>query len=141
MPPENPTATTIDRETGADSGNDLDALLTRINQLANGEPPEATPPAPSAPEPEPEVHPALQGHSDNTQTSAWRPNEPNTLEEAGVAESQVEHLVLRCLAAMGELNGHQLADQHAIPFRMIEPILAGLKASTTCGLSGLRSDE
>ena len=115
------SATAVAQDPTHGSSNDLDSLLSRINQLASGQADPAPVPAPSQPATPPpsEAHPALQGN--------WQPIEPDTLGHAGVSEGQLEHLALRCLAAMGDQSGHQLAEQHAVPFRLLEPVLAGLK--------------
>lgn len=61
----------------------------------------------------------------------WRPEEPQTLEEAGARESTVEHILMRYLLARGEVEGRQTADQLKLPFRLVEPILERLKRDQT----------
>lgn len=56
------------------------------------------------------------------------PQEPKTLEDAGVSESIVEEIVVRCLFNRSEMTGKQIAWQLKLPFRLIEPTLNRLKA-------------
>jgi len=109
------------------TNNDLESLLLRINQLVKeenpakrAEPEQVTSVAP------PEVQESL----------TWKPPEPQTLAEAGVTESELEHLVLKYLAAYSELCGHHLADQHALPFRLMEPVLQSLKYAQLVAFRG-----
>jgi len=124
---------------------ELESMLERINRLAHGE---QVGPAVSQPTDihpsltqlaAPEVHPAFQAKQPQQAVpndQPWQPREPTSLENAGVTEGQLEHLVLRCLASTGDLSGHQLADQHAMPFRMIEPVFAGLKQAQLVAYRG-----
>ncbi len=122
-------------------GNDLDSLLARINRLASGEedaqslaaiPPKNT--VIAAP------RPMASGGDDTAEASKqrnqWMPTEPKTLAEAGITEGQLEHLALKCLGACGDMSGHELAEQHAMPFRLMEPILAALKQAQLVGFRG-----
>jgi len=144
----------------AEGNTDLESLLNRINQLANGEQPSSPAPAPIAQAPiarataEPqaaisqprppastqEVHPAFrsaqQHQEEEKQNSQWQPREFKSLEQAAISEGQLEHMALRCLAAMGDQTGHQLAEQHAVPFRLIEPVLADLKQAQLVAYRG-----
>lgn len=147
-----PTATSP----GAD-GTDLESLLSRINSLAKGDQPVESPPppaptSPAIPQPaptnsqekplanSPEVHPAFkkerQQQPEDQEERQWEPCEPESLAKAGISEGQLEHLALRCLAAVGDLSGHQLAEQHAVPFRLIEPVLADLKQAQLVAYRG-----
>ena len=149
MQPENLATDNPAHPASAEGGTDLESLFNRINSLANGEqPPVAAPtpaPTPAAPPtpstPQAEVHPALQPQNQDEQpqekhANQWQPHEPNSLAEAGISEGQLEHLALRCLAAVGDMSGHQLADQHSVPFRLIEPILASLKQAQLVAYRG-----
>ena len=166
------TLATNDTATGQNS--DLEALLDRINRLANGEevsptgeeqpentsleqaaelPPEPEaiteePEPPQAPEHKPSVvstdasvisalHARSKVHRDeDAEDSPWLPPEPESLEEAGVSEGQLEHLILKFLGAVGDLSGRDLADQHALPFRIVEPVLASLKQAQLAAFRG-----
>jgi len=131
-----------------DGNNDLDSLLARINRLASGEAPlEEAPGAAIQPgdhsneenSPPPPVrksaHPAIQKAKECAGAS-WQPCEPNSLAEAGLTESQLEHLALKSLASLGEMPGHQIAEQHSVPFRLMEPILADLKQAQMVAYRG-----
>ena len=129
---------------------ELEALLDRINQLANGD--EVAEPVPTTIEPpsdetslEPNQKPsvvstdasvisALHAASKVSRDSetededeSWLPSEPQTLEEASVTDGQLEHLLLKYLGACGDTSGRDLAEGLALPFRIVEPVLAGLK--------------
>jgi len=115
-------------ENSAEANNDLESLLKRINHLAKND--NGTPAAQAAtPAPPRRLAPAKASKPQGSESSAgpWQPQEPVTLAEAGISEGQLEHLALRSLAALGDLSGHQIAEQHSVPFRLIEPILADLK--------------
>ncbi|MGI9428477.1 MAG: AAA family ATPase [Bythopirellula sp.] len=140
----------------ANGGTDLESLLSRINKLAQGDEPQQpaqpTPvPAVAAPQPTPapvspatsqpigqEVHPAFQKTQpqQDSEDVPWQPDEPKSLDVAGVSEGQLEHLILRCLAAVGDLSGRQISDQHAMPFGLVEPVLAGLKQAQLVAFRG-----
>jgi predicted ATPase with chaperone activity len=57
----------------------------------------------------------------------WRPQEPTSLAEAGVLESNLEQLILKYLLARGDAEGRRIADQVKLPFRLVEPVLESLK--------------
>ncbi|MCH2114271.1 MAG: AAA family ATPase [Pirellulales bacterium] len=144
-------ATTMSQDPISGSENDLDSLLTRINQLTAGQDPAPPgPPSPSltmpVPAPGATAPPATVDHTpspnsvcalaEDRETGAWQPRELESLDEAGISEGLLEHLALRCLAAAGDQSGHQLAEQHGIPFRLIEPILNGLKQAQLVAYRG-----
>ena len=54
---------------------------------------------------------------------AFVPLAPDTLLEARLTESQVEALVLKYLLARGEASGAEVAEQIALPFKLVERIL------------------
>jgi hypothetical protein len=94
---------------------------TPQGELATGVPTERKNPVLS-------VHTLENGSSDVVcRESAWFPAEPADLRGAGVSEGQLEHLLLKALQARGDLTGRELSVQHAFPYRLIEPILHGLK--------------
>ncbi len=140
------------------NSNDLDSMLDRINRLAKGEQPLETAPPPSLEHVDPaipqlpasinqpasqsappKIHPAFQteqSQQEENNDTLWQPVEPNSLEKAGISGGQLEHQVLCCLAAAGDQSGHQLAEQHAMPFRLIEPIFADLKQAQLVAYRG-----
>ncbi len=125
--------------------NDLDALLERINRLANGEEElpeheekilsEKIQAAPVRPRPAVTLQPR-EGEDTSKDHKEWIPAEPKTLAEAGISEGQLEHLALKCLGAMGDSTGHELAEHHSVPFRLIEPILQSLKQAQLVAYRG-----
>lgn len=68
---------------------------------------------------------AHNGKSPNS--APWQPPEPDSLDHAGVTEGQLEQLILKSLNAFGDLAGRDVAEQHALPFRLVEPLMHGLK--------------
>jgi hypothetical protein len=137
---ENLVATAPETGNPASSANDLESLLARINRLASGE--DVAPlERPVATAQKNIVIAPTRAAASETDTSAenpksrnqWMPAEPKTLAEAAVTEGQLEHLALKCLGACGDMSGHQLAEQHAMPFRLMEPVLAGLKQAQLVG--------
>jgi predicted ATPase with chaperone activity len=56
------------------------------------------------------------------------PRVPKSLHEAGLRERHVEALILRFLFHGGSATGREIADQLALPFRLVEPLLHRLKA-------------
>ncbi|QEG34584.1 ATP-binding protein [Bythopirellula goksoeyrii] len=128
------------------SSNNLEALLDRINRLASGE--EAVEAQPEqravteqsqvAPErPRPIVVPPVHNFEDaGRERKEWCPPEPKTLAQAGISEGQLEHLAIKCLGACGDCSGHELAEHHTVPFRLIEPVLATLKQAQLVAYRG-----
>lgn len=55
------------------------------------------------------------------------PKQPETLEDLGLSEAFIEELVLKKMMILGSLTGRQLAQQLGAPFKIILPILEGLK--------------
>ena len=127
-------------ESSTTANSDLDSLLKRINNLATADDPTtSTPPVvPSTAKgaPESKIQPNQQPNDSDQDDRPWQPNEPDSLAEAGVTEGQLEHLALKSLSALGDLSGHQIAEQHCVPFRLIEPILAGLKQAQLVAFRG-----
>jgi hypothetical protein len=66
----------------------------------------------------------------------WRPLEPQTLREAGITDGQLEHLALKCLGACGDMSGRDLSTQHAVPFRLLEPVLQSMKLAQLVAFRG-----
>ncbi len=51
------------------------------------------------------------------------PKAPESLEEAGLSEDDVERLILKYLLARGVASGRQISQQIRIPFALIDPLL------------------
>jgi hypothetical protein len=142
-PSNNPTAATTDAAP-TNAGNDLETLLARINRLASGEEVESLPPpGPAIPQknaviapPRPATLPPDKSVDGVKNRNQWLPPEPKTLAEAGVTDGQLEHLTLKCLGACGDMSGHGLAEHHAMPFRLMEPVFAALKQAQLVGFRG-----
>ncbi len=60
------------------------------------------------------------------QTSFF-PTEPETLQATGLSTLDIESLIVKYLQAVGSATGRQVAEQLRLPFRIIQPVLAGLK--------------
>lgn len=114
--------------------NDLDSLLQRINSLAQNEAKGGTPAPSRSAEPARSSTPAAEAQvGDDTE---WLPPEPASLDAAGVTDGQLEHLVLKCLAAFGDLSGRDVAQQHCLPFRLVEPQLQAMKLAQLVAFRG-----
>ncbi|HEY2016775.1 MAG TPA: hypothetical protein VGH38_24895, partial [Bryobacteraceae bacterium] len=55
------------------------------------------------------------------------PIEPETLEETGLAESTIEHLVIKILYFRGDLYGQDLSNAIGLKFSVIQEIVEALK--------------
>jgi hypothetical protein len=138
-------------------GNDLESILARIHQIAeneSGQPRAKSDDAPSGPAPgSPSVRlsdpgdaaaaaravrttPSFSYSEVQEDDGQWRPLEPQSLKAAGLNEGQVEHLVLKCLNAGGDMSGRDLSEQHAISFRLIGPILQSMKLGQLVAFRG-----
>jgi hypothetical protein len=60
-------------------------------------------------------------------TDKFVPIEPNSFAEAQLSEGQVEGLVAKFLLSTGTATGRQCADQVALPFKLIDEVLAQMK--------------
>lgn len=58
---------------------------------------------------------------------AWSPQQPNTLEEAGLTQGDVEGLILKQLLNAGATTGRKIADQLRLPFGSLQESLRVLK--------------
>jgi hypothetical protein len=100
----------------------LDALMERIHQLTLAQSPPKRPtlgPAVASP-----LHPIL---ADPSQTDCWVPVEPDSLDAAGLSEGEVEALILKTLNAWAEGSGRDLSEHIRLPYRLVDPVLHGLK--------------
>ncbi len=59
--------------------------------------------------------------------SSWFPTEPDSLVRAGLSDSEVEGLVLKCLNNQAETTGRRISEHICLPFRVVESLLASLK--------------
>ncbi|MDH3718921.1 MAG: AAA family ATPase, partial [Planctomycetota bacterium] len=65
--------------------------------------------------------------NNNAEPTAFIPRAPKSFAEAGVRESVAESLALKFLLNSSTASGREIADQIAMPFGVIEPLLHRLK--------------
>ncbi|MBA4105388.1 MAG: AAA family ATPase [Pirellula sp.] len=58
---------------------------------------------------------------------AFRPAEPQTIEETGLSPVAVESLILKFLLQVGSASGREIAGRICLPFRLLEDLLLGLR--------------
>lgn len=109
------TCPAADPDEAADAEADpkLRAMLARIHGAAE-EPPAEADGRESAPE-------------EDSGADDFAPQEPATLAETGVSESQVEGLILKFLLARGDAAGRAVADQICLPFVLVDELLRRMK--------------
>lgn len=61
------------------------------------------------------------------------PHEPQSLSEAGLSESEVEALALKCLLNRGNMTGWQISEQLCLPFNILQRLLAQMKVQRLVG--------
>ena len=66
--------------------------------------------------------------SEDSSEKGFLPLVPASFREAGLRESQVEALILKFLLNVGGATGREVANQIALPFGILEPLLHSLKA-------------
>ena len=94
----------------AQSDGELDAILDRLNNMA-------------------EAGPADGQDSAHTRedANAFLPTEPESFQEANLTDSEVEALALKYLLARGDVTGRDIAGQLRLPFVLIDELMRGLK--------------
>ena len=131
------------------SPNDLESLLARIHQLAGCRGAAAAAPAATdgrkstiptgaAAAAAASAHDAVRRPASTpttTTTSGARWNRSRS-RKPGITEGQLEHLVLKCLGACGDMSGRDLSEQHAVPFRLLEPVLQAMKLAQLVAFRG-----
>lgn len=125
----------------ADPDAELDALVSRINQLAdNGgvSIPNNQPIAVDAPivEDRGADNSAADALAETPLDDNFVPHQPNSLEEADLTQSEVEALILKYLLARGEGSGRDISEQIRLPFLLIEDLLAQMKKDDLVGHKG-----
>ena len=102
----------------AEPASDADAVLTaaldRIKRMTTPAGTAGTPPA----APSDEDAPADEG---------FVPVEPASFHAAGLADSEVEALILKFLMARGDAAGRDIAEQARLPFALVDELLRKLK--------------
>jgi predicted ATPase with chaperone activity len=90
--------------------------------------PGPTPPKPGSAAPKPNAAsstaPAPRGPA---AAGEFVPEEPTSLRETGMTDSELEALVLKMLLSRGDQPGRDIADQIKLPFILVEPLLRELK--------------
>ena len=92
----------------------LEGLLNRINNIATG----------NVEDCEPECAVA---NTFESIVNTFMPKEPETFDDAGLTETQIEELIMKFLLARGDAQGRQVAEQIKIPFALVDPLLRRLK--------------
>ncbi len=107
------------QDASADSAIDerLNVILERIKQVTS------SPPGASSPDDSPRTLPPGQAHM----KESFVPREPESFEDAGLAESEVETLILKYLLARGDVNGRDIAEQVKLPFIAVDCLLRNMK--------------
>ncbi|MGQ9574785.1 MAG: AAA family ATPase [Thermoguttaceae bacterium] len=99
----------------------LDALISRIQQLAGQA-------ADKRAGPEPLLPPGPAGSPDDQADTPFVPVEPTSLREADLTDTEVEALILKFLLARGDATGREIADQIKLPFVLVDELLRQLKS-------------
>ena len=107
------------QDASADSAIDerLNVILDRIKQVTSSPP---------------DVSSASGGPAPFTAGPVYKeetfvPREPESFQDAGLAESEVEALILKFLLARGDVNGRDIAEQVKLPFIAIDSLLRNMK--------------
>jgi len=149
---------TPERPAAMGGPNDLESMLARIHQLAESTRVEGQasgvavaaanrdtasshttmldPPTVAAARSIRTTPPPASRNAEADDSEPWRPEEPSSLKAAGVTEGQLEHLALKCLSACSEMSGRALSEQHAIPFRLLAPVLQEMKLGQLVAFRG-----
>ena len=112
-------------ESAAGSQEDLDVLLSRINNLSGGGSGDVSGGAAPSADSQPKANVGQDG--------AYYPREPSSFQEAGVSRAIVEELVVKFLMAAGEASIRKISDQVCLPFVMIESLITSLKSEQILG--------
>jgi len=113
-----------DHDANAESDETVDALLDRINRLAQ------------SPEQQPENQKELQPPVGTEPVEPFIPVEPESFEEADLTGSEVEALILKYLLARGDAAGRDIAEQVKLPFVLIDELLRQMKNDRLVGHRG-----
>lgn len=141
----------------------IDAMLDRINGMANGAVAPATESLPAAVKtmaaPQVQVAPSVAAAAQDSRprlnddsplepepsrpindddrsrsdNNTFTPPEPRTLAEARVSAASVEELVCKFLLARGEASIREISDQVCLPFNLVDDIIVRLKSEQVLG--------
>ena len=110
-------------QTQTDSGQsekNIDELLDRLNGISGSDTAQQDP-----------VDDGERSFVDSE--GNYFPSEPRNWHEAGISESLVEELVSKFLLAVGETTIRSISSQVALPFPMIETLIARMKSEQLLG--------
>ena len=110
-------------QTQTDSGQsekNIDELLDRLNGISGSDTTQQDP-----------VDDGERSFVDSE--GNYFPSEPRNWHEAGISESLVEELVSKFLLAVGETTIRSISSQVALPFPMIETLIARMKSEQLLG--------
>lgn len=86
------------------------------------------------------VQPAAEDAQHTSETydpqNEYIPRKPSSLKEAGLQPNDLFPLVLKLLFLHGNKSGTQICQQIKVPFQLLEPIMASLKADLLVGHKG-----
>ncbi len=71
--------------------------------------------------------------ADTATSGPFTPWEPETIEAAGLTDSEVEALILKCMLTCGNITGRQLTEQLRLSFNILQRLLAQLKLNRLVG--------
>ncbi len=92
-------------------------------------------PAYVPPRPTPVSSASLIGRDRVPSMDFW-PVAPDSFAATGLRKTQVESLILKFLLNIGLASGREIADQVALPFRLLQKLLFSMKESQLLGLKG-----
>jgi predicted ATPase with chaperone activity len=76
---------------------------------------------------------------DSENNGGFFPQAPRSLADAHISESEVEAIILRLLLHCGKATGLEIAQQIALPFPVVQPLLAAFKTRQWLALKGSTS--
>ena len=79
---------------------------------------------------------SLLGPQQESTEEQFMPHEPTSLEETGLTSEDLERIILKYLLNRGSASGRKIAQQVAMPFNIIEPLLRSLKAEQLVAFKG-----
>ncbi|TWT41632.1 AAA family ATPase [Botrimarina hoheduenensis] len=62
---------------------------------------------------------------------SFSPRAPESIEETGVSRVFIESLLEKLMLQLGSATGHDLAKRICLPFRLVEPLLEGMRSRQT----------
>ena len=112
----------------------LNVILDRIKQITT-----SPHDVPSSSSREHRLQPPTESANSHAE-DAFIPQEPESFEDAGLTESEVEALIMKFLLARGDANGRDIAEQVKLPFHLHRSF-APRHEKPTIGLSSRRGGD